>query len=122
MAMTLNLTLVVQMFHFLIAYYFISKVLLKPVYEAIKSDENRARQLRALVDSEQERLRDKKAYQKMRWQLCQNYFYKHKPSLEQKEVALYSQKMIESPHLLTEARVESEAQAISKALKQKVLS
>lgn len=121
MAMTLNLTLVVQMINFLIAYYFISKVLLRPAYEAVKSDENKARQLHALIEAEQEQLGQKNDYKNRRWQMCRNQFYKNKPSLEEEEVLAHPSKMIEPAPEMTDARIDSEAHAIAEALKQRVL-
>lgn len=121
MAMTINLTLVVQMIHFLIAYYFISKVLLRPAYDAIKSDDNKARQLHALIEAEQERLAEKNEYKKRRWQMCQNYFFKNKPSLETEGIVVPSAKMIEPPVELTPEETRIEAKNIAENLKSKVV-
>ena len=64
MAMTINLTLVVQMAHFLIAYVLISKFFLKPGYDAVKSDENRLRQIRSLIEEEQQQVAQKELRKK----------------------------------------------------------
>lgn len=119
--MTINLTLVVQMINFLMAYYFISKVLLRPAYEAIKSDENKTRQLHGLIEAEQERLDEKNDYKKRRWQMCQNYFYKNKPSLEQEEIAVTSVKSLEAAPEMTMSESIAEAKVISERLREKVL-
>lgn len=88
MAMTINLTLVVQMAHFLIAYVLISKFFLKPGYDAVKSDENRLRQIRSLIEEEQQQVAQKELEKRSRWQQCQHYFYKNRPVVQTDRVGL----------------------------------
>ena len=121
MAMTPNLTLVVQMVHFLFAYALLTKFLLKPGYEAIKSDENRLHQLRSLISGEKEKLAEKQEYKKKRWQLCQNYFYQNRPDLEAEQQGLRSLKSLEQIVPLTQEELLAKSQEISDKLKSKVL-
>ena len=121
MALTLNLTLVVQMAHFFIAYLLIAKFFLSPGYEAVKSDDDRIRQLTALIVDEQEKLAEKQEYKRSRWQQCQNYFYQNRPELETEVFGVKSFKTIERAPALSPHDLEVKAGEISAALKKKVL-
>jgi hypothetical protein len=121
MAMNLNLTLVVQMVHFMLAYVFLAKFLLKPGYDAVKSDAERVRQLTALIVGEQEKLAEKQEYQRRRWQVCQNYFHQNRPDLETQEFGVKSFKLIEPLPTMTTNELEAKALEIGSKLKKKVL-
>lgn len=121
MAISINLTLFIQIAHFVIAYALISKFLLKPGYAALKSDHERTRQLKALVAGEQEKLAEKQEYKKRRWQLCQNYFYANRPTLRDPQGSVVAGKTLEPEKPLSDAEVATVASDISKALKEKVL-
>lgn len=119
--MTINLTIVVQMAHFLIAYFLITKFLLRPGYEAVKSDENRLRQLRALMISEQEKLAEKQEYKRRRWQVCQNYFYQNRPNIEPEEFRIKTLKALEPLPEMSSSELLSKAKEITSKLYEKVI-
>lgn len=121
MAMTINLTLVVQMVNFLIAYALLTKLLLKPGYEAVKSDENRGRQLRALIQQSQEKLAERQTYKKNRWQRCQDYFYTNKPVVEIKPLFTLTRQTLARPPSLSADELKELAHTINSKIKKKVL-
>ena len=121
MAMTLNLTLVVQMAHFLLAYALIARFLLKPAYDAVKSDENRTRQLNALIEQEQKKLQQKREHKRKRWQECQHYFYTNRPHLEATDLGVRSSTMIDQPAAVTRKDLDLQAEHISKKLEEDIL-
>ncbi len=119
--MTLNLTLLVQMAHFLIAYLLIAKFLLRPGYEAVKSDAERLHQLTSLIVGEQEKLAERQEYKRRRWQICQNYFYQNRPELDTHEYGLKSFDVLEQAPAMTKEELDAKAVEISHKLKKKVL-
>ncbi len=121
MAMTLNLTLVVQIAHFLIAYALLSRFFLRPGYRAVKSDENRLRQLRAAIITEQKRLAEKQEYKRNAWVHCQHYFYQHRPVFEVEKRGVQSTQALEPLPEITQQELETLAAALSGAVKKQVL-
>lgn len=122
MAMTINLTLVVQIAHFFIAYWLISRFLLTPGYEALKVDHERLRQLRAALIDQQGKLAQKQEYKRSRWKLCQSYFYQRRPAFEEKIFGLKSLQSLEPPSRLPDKELTEIANEVSKTLKKKVLN
>ncbi len=120
MTMQINLTIVVQMIHFLFAYLILSKFFLRPGYDALKEDDERLHNLRSVLIQEQEILAQKKEYKRSRWQICQNYFYKHRPVFETEILGLQFIKPIESVSI-DKHTVKTYAEEISTKLWQKVL-
>ena len=121
MAMTLNLTLVVQLAHFFIAYALLSRFFLRPGYRAVKSDENRLRQLRAAIITEQKRLAKKQEYKRNAWVHCQNYFYQHRPVFEVEKRGVQSTQALEPLPEITQQERETMAAALSGVVKKQVL-
>lgn len=121
MAMTVNLTLLVQMINFLIAYFLITKFLLRPGYEAVKSDENRLHQLRTAMVIEQDKLAEKQEYKKRRWQLCQSYFYQNRPHVEPEDFRMKMLKTLEPLPEMSEAHLAAKAKEINAHLYEKIM-
>lgn len=80
--MTLNATLIVQIFNFLIGYVIISNFFLKPVYNAIKREEHFLHDLKEKMNYELDLVRAKENEKENDWQSCQNYFHEHKPQVD----------------------------------------
>ncbi len=121
MELTINLTLIVQIVHFLIAYVLISKFFLRPGYEAVKSDENRLRQIRSLIEEEQQHVAAKELKKRSRWQACQQYFHKNRPIVETQSVGLVPlshQAPFPEP---SEKELKELAHDVSMSLKEKML-
>lgn len=121
MAMTLNLTLVIQVAHFLIAYMLLSRFLFRPGYEFLKADENRLQQLKTLIVVEQEKLAEKQEYKRKRWQHCQNYFSLNRPQIEREMLGLRSTQSIEQLPTFTQKEIEEAATTISRTIREQVL-
>jgi hypothetical protein len=79
MDMTPNLTLLVQIVHFFIAYAIISRFLLRPGYQVVTSEVNRQKHLKSRIVARQELIAHKQRYMRARWELFQDYFRKQKP-------------------------------------------
>lgn len=122
MAMTINLTLLFQVAHFLIAYALITRLFLKPGYLALKEDENRMRQLKGALIEEQERLAQKELYKKERWRVCQNYFSVHRPPIIEERGGLRSTEAVAPLGDLTSEQLAKTAQDVSKKLKERLIN
>jgi F0F1-type ATP synthase membrane subunit b/b' len=121
MALSINLTLVVQAFHFMLAYWFISRVLLKPAYTVLDQEQKRLFSLRTQVVEEQERLVNKQEDKRKEWQGCQDYFHKQRPTLE-KEIAPSLQALSITPiKPLASTEVNDVAREIASSLRSQVL-
>lgn len=121
MELAINLTLIVQIVHFLIAYVLISKFFLKPGYDAVKSDENRLRQIRSLIEEEQQQVAAKELKKRSRWQACQQYFYKNRPVVETQRaglVPLVQQGPYSEP---SQKELKELAHEVSMSLKEKMI-
>ncbi len=121
MGMSINLTLLVQIVHFMLAYVIITRLFLRPGYAAVKSDLNRVRQLRNRIVARQELIAHKQTYKRTRWELFQDYFYKQKPEISKELLVSYPQKEIMYKPL-TQEELSSLSDEISTAIKKKVLS
>jgi hypothetical protein len=119
MALSINLTLIVQALHFMLAYAVISRVLLKPAYKVLHQELKHLAELRSMVVREQERLALRQEDKKQGWRECQRYFYTYKPTFERErmEVTL----SIEPLARLTKEEKTKLTQAIAAVLKQKVV-
>lgn len=53
--------------------------------------------------------------------MCQNYFFKNKPSIEPQEIVAPSAKMIEQPAAMSPAEILAEAKSVAESLKPRVL-
>lgn len=80
--MTINLTLVVQIFHFIIAYFIISRLLLKPAIAIITCDENVEKDLLNLIKKRQMEVSDKEFVKNSLWQDSLVMFEKEKPIIK----------------------------------------
>lgn len=80
MDLSVNLTLVVQVANFLVAYILINKIFLRHGYASVKADRDRERQLKSNIVARQELIAHKQLYKADRWKLFQDYFYKQKPA------------------------------------------
>lgn len=122
MALSLNLTLVIQAFHFIVAYWFISRLLLKPAYRLLQGQIKKLSELRAHVVHEQGYLAVQQERKRKGWQECQDYFYKHRPQLEKpEEKALERVISIMPGKVLTQDELDVLSEEIVSNLKPKVL-
>lgn len=81
MALAINLTLVVQIGHFIIAYVLMRTFFLKPGYALVKQElDEKARLQQSLIDQETV-VADTQLVKSERWRTCQTYFSEHKPAI-----------------------------------------
>jgi F0F1-type ATP synthase membrane subunit b/b' len=121
MAMTINLTLVVQMIHFLIAAFFITQFLLKPGYDALKVDEDRLRQLRALISAQQMQVAQKEEHKNQRLTVFKNSVAQQRPTIEHESTAL-PVTVLKSAPSRTESELHNLTREVSEKLKKQVLN
>ena len=81
MDLSVNLTMLVQIGNFLVAYLLITRVLLKPGYAAVAADTNKEKQLKSNIVARQELIAHKQLYKADRWKLFQDHFHKQKPEI-----------------------------------------
>lgn len=122
MALSINLTLVIQMINFLIAYVLINSLFLKPGYRTLKADEDRMRQLRGALVHEQGVLAQKELFKKDRWRSCQNYFSSNRPEAHEVAGGMRSTEAVEPLHDISQAEIHKAAREISKELESRLLN
>ena len=121
MGITINLTLLVQMAHFLCAYIIITRLFLRPGYQAVVEDNQRFNHIRSRVVAHQELIAHKQAHKRTRWRLFQDYFHKQKPPLTQTYTAVAIQPFFKHESLTATERDALTKQIVSE-LDQKVRS
>lgn len=78
----INLTLVVQIFHFLIAYLILSRLLLKPAVSIIQGEEKKEEVLISNAKVEQKNIQEKEIHKEEFWKKSLEEFEKAKPETE----------------------------------------
>lgn len=81
MALNVNLTVLVQIVHFFIAYYLLNYFFLKPGYKIVVAEAYRSKQLRSRVIARQELIAHKQSYKANRWKLFKDFFAQQKPQM-----------------------------------------
>ena len=83
MDMSINLTLLVQIGNFLIAYVVLSYFFFRPGYHSVRRDEERLRKIKSHITARQELIAHKQEHKHSRWRLFQDYFNKQKPDIHE---------------------------------------
>lgn len=121
--MNINLTLLLQVIHFFIAYIIITKLLLKPALASIRSGEQLFKELNALVLTEKNNLQEKQLYKQKIWQSYQNSFRQNSPKVFEEEQLIEPGKIkINKIENLSDDKLQKLSQEITNALKQKVIN
>jgi hypothetical protein len=123
MALSINLTLVVQMIHFFIAYYLINYLFLRPGYKVVAAHMHQIKQIKSRIIARQELIAHKQNYKKTRWELFKDFFYKQKPQMPSEyRVSVSTSSLIKRPVTeLSVGELEKEARAIADLISKKVL-
>lgn len=120
--MNINLTLFVQIFNFLIAYFIISRFFLKPALTLVQVDINRNQSLLSSITKEDQKLFEKQNLKKSNWKIFQNYFFSNKPDLSKtSEFIEVKFKQLEKKEDLDKNQIDQIATKISNELKSKVI-
>ncbi len=122
MALTVNLTLLVQMVHFIIAYLVINRLLLRPGYKVVSSNAHRVKQVERRIVARQELIAHKQAYKQTRWKLFQDYFYKQKPQVQKEYSVAPSRPLEVKLPDMSHKELEALSGAICAIIHEKVLS
>ena len=120
MDLTINLTLVIQIANFLVAYLLISKLLLRPGYIAVSVDTRKERRLNNSIVARQELIAHKQLYKADRWSLFQDHFDKQKPLLVDKLRLVHPLDEVQLPHL-SKAQLELLSKELTAKIKPLVL-
>lgn len=86
--MTLNLTLVVQILHFLIAAYCLRRWLFTPLFAHIVAEEQQQAEQDALLATHQARATAAQQEKEAELQACVQYFSSNKPTIEEQAPAV----------------------------------
>lgn len=120
MDMSINLTLVVQVVNFLIAYVIVSHFFLKPGYKAVRLDEDRLRHIKSQITAREELIAHKQEHKHARWALFQDYFYRQKPDLHEELKLAHSFKDGMAILPLTKQELSRMSKEIAKHIKGKI--
>ena len=117
-----NLTLLFQIGNFLISYAVITKLFLKPAYQALVAEDSYRSDLKDLVIDEQHKLDQQRAYKESQWKICQLYFKEHRPHVNQSYISLLAESYtIKRMPSLTKQEVAMSAQELARSLQDKVI-
>ena len=122
MEISINLTIVVQMLHFIAAYIFITQFFLRPGYRAVTSDMNRTSQLKNNIIARQELIAHKQTYKRTRWTLFQDYFLKQKPQFVDQVKPKYQFNVSLSIPSVNEKELTVVSEKIAQSVLKKVLN
>jgi hypothetical protein len=102
MVLSVNLTLLVQIGNFIIAYFLIDRLLLRPGYEAVRADMNKQQKLKGTIVARQELIAHKQVFKADRWKLFRDHFHKQAPSLSKEIKLVHPLERAELPQLTVE--------------------
>lgn len=120
--MTINLTLFLQIFHFLIAYAFLSKFLFKPLLKLFIAEKEKMAKLHENIMFEEEKLTNKELQATQNWSLCKKYFKENLPGEETASVITkLNTDTIEKPIHLTAQESQNVVNTITSDIKSKVV-
>ncbi|MBA2307605.1 hypothetical protein H0W26_05740 [Candidatus Dependentiae bacterium] len=122
MALALNLTLVVQMLHFIGAYLFISRYLLKPGYEAVKEDDERNHHIRTNIIHQQKNIAERSLRKYEQWNECQEGFMLNRPLLERAIPRIDLKEEYMQPLEPSLEDIQRAVREVSEAVKEQVLN
>ncbi len=120
--MNINFTLILQIFNFLIAYFFLAKFLFKPILKLFNLEKEKLIRLNKSVDLERKRLGDKEKLAEENWALCKNYFKENFPETKQLSIATkLDVSSIEQPQELSQKQTKDAINKIISVIKSKVI-
>ncbi len=121
MDLSINLTLVVQLGNFLVAYWLLTKFLWRPAYTVISNEMTAERKLKSTIVARQELIAHKQLYKVDRWRLFQDHFRKQKPSFIEEYSLAHPQESLNLPEL-TDQQIVILSQEISSTIKPQVVN
>ncbi len=120
MALAINLTLVVQIGHFILAYLLISRFFLKPGFEAVMRDTERLARLKDSLVHQEGIVAHTQEDKTARWRRCQVYFSDKKPSLKVITPSVISSEGVEVVTPLSSEQLKEMSNIIVKTLEEQV--
>lgn len=119
--MKINLTILVQIFNFLVGYFILSRLLFKPALNIIRADIKQKETLQNNIEEEKIKFNNKLNSKKDQWEKCRDYFALKKP----KDIDLLPIKLITSsislPSKLSDEEKNKLSSNIIQNLKKKVI-
>ena len=122
MNISLNLTLLVQIINFLIAYFFLTRFLLKPALNLFQEDLSKRTSLKNNVIKIQDKVLRKEEHKALEWKKYQEYFKNHMPKIVYDQNLKLDALSIERVDKLKYEDLEKMASDISLILKSKVIN
>lgn len=122
MNISLNLTLLVQIINFLIAYFFLTRFLLKPALNLFQEDLSKRTSLKNNVIKIQDKVLRKEEHKALEWKKYQEYFKNHMPKIVYDQNLKLDALSIEKVDKLKYEDLEKMASDISLILKSKVIN
>ncbi|HEX4069110.1 MAG TPA: hypothetical protein VHX42_03355 [Candidatus Babeliales bacterium] len=86
--MTINGTLLVQAFNFIIVYWMLRIFLFKPVISIIEHEKKQENSMLDIIDQQLKSLEFQEKERRRHWYICQEYFKIHQPSLSKDTLIL----------------------------------
>ncbi len=122
MNISLNLTLLVQIINFLVAYFFLTRFLLKPALNLFQEDLSKRTSLKNNVIKIQDKVLRKEEHKALEWKKYQEYFKNHMPKIAYDQNLKLDTLSIERVDKLKYEDLEKMASDISLILKSKVIN
>jgi hypothetical protein len=86
--MTINGTLLVQAFNFMIVYWMLRIFLFKPVISIIEHEKKQENSMLDIIDQQMKSLEIQEKERRRHWYVCQEYFKTHQPPIYKENLFL----------------------------------
>lgn len=118
--MNINLTLVVQLAHFLVAYWIIRALLVKPAVGAVTVEREEHAHLKNALEIGKRIVAEREREKIRRWEQCQQLFAKSIPGRKQKGVFQFEPVEIKQLAVTCQQELDTYAHDIEQMIVQKV--
>jgi hypothetical protein len=102
-----NFTLVIQVIHFWVAYFILSRLLFKPAYDLIVADEQQARALEKQINRVETTIAEQTTNNKHEWVRLQQDLQKQVPPTQYAMVKAAAREPAPQPRVVSEQEVQA---------------
>jgi NAD-dependent oxidoreductase involved in siderophore biosynthesis len=119
--MTLNATVIVQIFHFIIAYFIIDRLFLSKAVALIQKEKSEQETLMRAIQKERDAVARKQHEKNLAWQEFQRQFQHTAPSLLERPLYAQYEKKVPQCTKVTEHEINEYVARLQKLLMEKVI-
>ncbi len=116
--MNINATLFVQIANFIIAYFMIRMIFLRPALSVIMKEEELREELKGDIAKKERTIEEMETNRKQQWQVCHQFFKQHRPTFQFYSVSHYPAKFEQYTEYYRPNELERLTQEIQLAVRQ----